>query len=156
MPVFDWGTASSEHQLAASWTGSSAACTSLPAAYSQARTILGGLIQKELDKDVEEPPFKRLNFCSQSQLLAGDSFHRTLGEVVQRVEQFTQEPEEALAALQAEASSLSLSASSTATTPTEPASARMDSSLASLQSGNGNFPLHLKLELAHHLGSFDP
>ena len=45
---------------------------------------------------------------------------------------------------------------STAASSTEPASGHVDGSVASLQSGHGNLPLHLKLELAHHLGSFNP
>ena len=117
------------------------------------------LIQKELYKDVEEPASKRLRTSAATASFwqeTAKSFHRTLGEVVQRVEQLTIDPDAAPAAMQAEASSLSLSVSSTAASSTEPASGRVDGSLASLQSGDGNLPLHLKLELAHHLGSFDP
>ena len=161
---FDWGTASSEHQLAASWTQDLQQHATV---YQQLTTKLGlnhpmaKLIQKELDKDVDEPPFKRLRTSAATASFwqeTAKSFHRTLGEVVQRVEQITLEPEETLATLQAENSSLSLSVSSTAVPPAL-ASGLVDGSLgclASLQSGNGNFPLHLKLELAHHLGSFDP
>ena len=36
------------------------------------------------------------------------------------------------------------------------ASGRIDGTLPSLQSGEGNVPLHLKLKLAHALGSFAP
>ena len=39
---------------------------------------------------------------------------------------------------------------------TDEASGRVDGSFHSLQSGEGNIPVHLKLELAHHLGSFNP
>ena len=45
---------------------------------------------------------------------------------------------------------------STASSSHEPASGRVDGSFSSLQSGQGNLPLHLKLELAYHLGSFEP
>ena len=161
---FDWGTASSEHQLAASWTQDLQ--QNVPV-YHQLQAKLGSnhslaqLIQKELDKDVEEPPSKILRTSAARAsfwLETAKSLHRTLGEVVQRVEQLTQDPEENLAVFQAEASSLSLSASSTATTSTESASRRMDHLLASLQSGTGNFPLHVKLkfEFAYYLGNFNP
>ena len=43
-----------------------------------------------------------------------------------------------------------------AASSTEEASGRVDGSVGSLHSGEGNIPLHLKLELAHHLGSFNP
>ena len=36
------------------------------------------------------------------------------------------------------------------------ASGRIDGTLPSLQSGEGNVPLHLKFKLAHALGSFTP
>ena len=81
---FDWGAASSEHQLAASWT--QGLQQNVPV-YQQLQAKLGSnhplaqLIQKELDKDVEEPAFKRLRTSAArgwprarlSQLFAGDS-----------------------------------------------------------------------------------
>ena len=88
---FDWGTASSEHHLAASWTQDLQQHATV---YQQLTAKLGPnhpmakLIQKELDKDVEEPPFKRLRTSAARASFwqeTAKSFHRTLGEVVQRV-----------------------------------------------------------------------
>ena len=46
--------------------------------------------------------------------------------------------------------------SAAAASSTEEASGRVDGSVGSLRSGEGNILLRLKLELAHHLGSFNP
>ena len=43
-----------------------------------------------------------------------------------------------------------------AASASEEASGRVDGSFGSLQCGEGNLPLHLKLQLAHKLGSFKP
>ena len=43
-----------------------------------------------------------------------------------------------------------------AASASEEASGRVDGSFGSLQCGEGNVPLHLKLELANKLGSFKP
>ena len=43
-----------------------------------------------------------------------------------------------------------------AASASEEASGRADGSFGSLQCGEGNLPLHLKLELAYQLGSFKP
>ena len=162
---FDWGSASSEHFLAASWKHD---LHQHSAVYHQIAAKLGPnhpmakLIQKELDKDVEEPASKRRRTSATTFWQeTAKSFHRTLGELVQRVEQLTLDPAEAPTALQAEDSSWSLSASSTAasltvTSSSESTSGQVNGSLASLQSGQGKLLLHLKLEFAFKLGSFNP
>ena len=71
---FDWGGASSEHHLAASWKFD---MQQHPAVYQQIAAKLGPnhplakLIQKEPDKEVEEPTSKKAtNFFCSRQLLA--------------------------------------------------------------------------------------
>ena len=87
---FDWGTASREHQLAASWTQDLQ--QNVPV-YQQLQAKLGSnhalaqLIQKELDKDVEEPPFKRLRTSAARASFwqeTDKSFHRTLGALLSK------------------------------------------------------------------------
>ena len=108
------------------------------------------LTKKELAKEVEEPASKipRASSAEASFWQAtAKSFQRALGEVVQHAEKLTAEPE-AIAACQGDASA--------AASSTQEASGRVDGSFGSLQCGEGNLPLHLKLELAHQLGSFNP
>ena len=106
------------------------------------------LIQKELNKDVEEPASKRPRTATASFWQAtAVTFQKALNEVVQHAKNFADEEAAAAfpgGAFAAPASSI------------EEASGRVDGSPASLQSGEGNLPLHWKLHLAHHLGSFNP
>ena len=150
---FDWGGVSSEHHLAASWKLD---LQHHSAVYQQLASKLGQnhpmsqLIQKELDKEVGEPASKMARTSSSSASFwqaTAKSFQKTLGDVVQDAEKMTVEPVTE-AAWQADAAAPASS--------TEEASGRVDGSFGSLQSGEGNIPLRLKLELANQLGSFNP
>ena len=81
--------------------------------------------------------------------------HRSLRDTLQNVEKLNEQQEgeaffdEAWEPEQAEAEAATASAASAA-------SGRIDGSENSLQSGSGNLPLNLKLELAKALGNFKP
>ena len=148
--------ASSEHHLAASWKLD---LQQHPSVYQQIAAKLGPnhplakLIQKELDKEVAEPASKRPRTSSEAASFwqaSAKISQRALGEVVQHAEKLTADTD--LAACSLAGSRFGKQHASS----TEPASGRIDGNFASLQSGEGNLPLHLKLELAYHLGSFDP
>ena len=148
---FDWGGASSEHHLTSYWKRD----------LQQHRTVyqnlaeklgpnhpMATLMQKELTKEVEEPASKKPRTTTANFWQAtAKSFQKALCEVVQHAEQLTDG--ETAAAFQGDADTAAASS-------TEEASGRVDGSLASLQSGAGNLPLHWKLHLAHQLGSFNP
>ena len=98
---FDWGGVSSEHHLAAYWKLD---LQQHAAVYQQLAAKLGPnhpmakLIQKELDKEVEEPASKMPRASSAAASFwkaTAKSFNRALGEVVQHAEQLTDAQEEA-------------------------------------------------------------
>ena len=151
---FDWGGASSEHHLTSYWKHD---LQQHPTVYQNLAEKLGPnhpmakLMQKELTKEVEEPASKRPRTSAASFWQAtAKSFQKALNEVVQHAEQLTDER------LTAAAAAFPGEASTAAASSIEEASGRVDGSPASLQSGEGNLPLHWKLHLAHHLGSFNP
>ena len=81
------------------------------------------------------------------------SLQKALGDVVKHAEKLTDDhKQEAEAALQYEDWPTAAAAASS----TEEVSGRVDGSVGSLLSDEGNIPLHLKLEFAHHLGTFNP
>ena len=79
------------------------------------------------------------------------SLNRTLQETLQSVEQLIEQQEAEVFFEGAWQEPVPAAASAS-----EEASGRVDGSFGSLQCGEGNLPLHLKLELAHKLGSFKP
>ena len=103
---FDWGSASSEHHLATSWTQDLQQHATV---YQQLTAKLGpnhpmdlwlSLFRRSLTRTLKSHLSKGCELLPPKTSLwqeTAKSFHRTLGEVVQRVEQITLEPEEALA-----------------------------------------------------------
>ena len=106
------------------------------------------LLHKELTKEVEEPVSKKPRTATASSWQAtAMTFQTVLNDVVQHAKNFADE--DATAAFPGDASTAAASS-------IEEASGRVDGSPASLQSGEGNLPLHWKLHLAHQLGSLNP
>ena len=156
---FDWGGSSSEHHLAANWKLDLQQHAEV---YQQLAEPLGEthpmakLIKNELAKDDDEPASKSSSASSAFTSFWKDttkSFQTALADVVKYAEKLTEEHKQATeAALQYE----DWYAADVAASTTEEASGRIDGSLRSLLSGEGNIPLNLKLELANKLGSFKP
>ena len=111
----------------------------------------------KLAKESDEPASKKSTASSASATFWKDtakSFQKALGDVVKHAEKLTDDQKQAA---EAELQDATWPAdASAAASPDDEASGRVDGSVGSLQSGEGNSPLRLKLELAHHLGSFNP
>ena len=108
------------------------------------------LIKKELDKDEVEPTSKlpKTSTASEAEfwMTASKNLHKVLGDTFRSAEQL----------LAQQASEGDFTEGTAATASDEEPSGRIDGSLPSLQCGEGNIPLHLKLQLAQELGSFKP
>ena len=131
-----------------------------PTVYQQLADQLGEthpmakLIEKELAKEGEEPA-STIGASSAFTSFWKDtakSFQKALGDVKHAEKLTDDHKKEAEATWQDEAWPTAAAAASS----TDDASGRVDGTVGSLHSGEGNVPLHLKLELAHHLGSFNP
>ena len=154
---FDWGGASSIHNLPTFWKHD---LQQRPSVYKKLAEHLGWdspmakLITKELEKDDTEPASKlpKTSTLSQAEfwMTASKNLHKLVGETFRSAEQLLaqQAPETSLAR--------NLRRRSTGNSFSGEPSGRIDGSLLSLQCGEGNIPLHLKLELARQLGSFKP
>ena len=156
--TFDWGGASSARQLSQHWRLDAQqhrhVCAKLVQELGE-DSALGQLIAKELQQpaSVEEPKESPalVAFWKQTSKVLHRSLRDTLQNVEQLIEQQQREAfwDEAWEPEQAEAEAAAAAAASAA-------SGRVDGSDNSLQSGSGNLPLNLKLELARALGSFKP
>ena len=155
---FDWGGAISEHNLPALWKHD---LQQHPIVYKQLAGKLGlntpmaKLIKKELDKDEVEPASTppKTSTASEAEfwMTASKNLHKVLGDTFRSAEQLlAQQASEAAAWQEA------FTEGAAATALDEEPSGRIDGSLPSLQCGEGNIPLHLKLQLAQELGSFKP
>ena len=153
---FDWGGVSSENLLPAHWKLD---LQQHPAVYQQLADNLGKanpmakLIYQELAKaDTGAALDQKASAATAAFWKAtSKSLNRTLQETLQNVEQLI-EQQEAEAFFEGDWQEPVPAAASAS----EEASGRVDGSFGSLQCGEGNLPLHLKLEFAHKLGSFKP
>ena len=113
------------------------------------------LLRKELNKDAEEPASKLQKTTTPSHaefwMTASKNLHKFVGETFRSAEQLLAQQPPETAAWQR-----TFTEGAAATASDEEPAGRIDGSLFSLQCGEGNIPLHLKLELAHQLGSFKP
>ena len=152
---FDWGGVSSENQLASSWKLD---LQQHPAVYKKLAEQLGDtnpmakLIYQELyNPDAGTASEQKASAAISAFWKASSkSLSRTLQTTLDNVEKLIEQQEaEAFfeGAWQEEVPAIASS---------DEASGRIDGTLPSLQSGEGNVPLHLKLKLAHALGSFAP
>ena len=155
---FDWGGASSIHNLPAFWKHD---LQQRPSVYKKLAEHLGWdnpmakLIKKELEKDDTEPASKLPKTSTTSQaefwMTASKNLHKLVGETFRSAEQLLAQQAPETAAWQG-----TFTEGAAATASDEEPAGRIDGSLLSLQCGEGNIPLHLKLELAQQLGSFQP
>ena len=155
---FDWGGVSSEHNLPAFWKHD---LQQHPSVYKKLAENLGvdnpmaKRIKKELDKDEEEPASKiqKTSTASEAEfwMTASKNLHKLVGDTFRSAEQLLAQQASETAAWQG-----AFTEGAPATASDDEPSGRFDGNLPSLQRGEGNIPLHLKLELAQHLGSFKP
>ena len=155
---FGWGGASSEHNLPAFWKHD---LQQHPSVYKKLAEKLGmdspmaKLIVKELDKDEEEPASKlpKTSTASEAEfwMTASKNLRKLFGDTFRSAEQLLAQQASEAAAWQG-----TFAEGTAATASDDERSGRIDGSLPSLQCGEGNIPLHLKLQLAQHLGSFKP
>ena len=153
---FDWGGVSSENQLAASWKLD---LQQRPAVYKKLAEQLGDnnpmakLIYQELDNPDAGAASDQKTSATISAFwkATSKSLSRTLQTTLENVEKLIEQQEAEVffeGAWQEEIPAV--------TSSSDEASGRVDGSLPSLQSGEGNIPLHLKFKFAHALGSFSP
>ena len=113
------------------------------------------LMRKELTKETEEPASKLQKTSTHSQaefwMTASKNLHKLMGETFRSAEQLLAQQAPETATWQG-----TFTEGAAATASTDEPAGRIDGSLLSLQCGEGNIPLHLKLELAQQLGSFKP
>ena len=144
------GGASSEHNLPAFWKRD---LQQHPSVYKKLAENLGvdnpvaKLINKELDKDEEEPASKTE---AEFWMTASKNLHRLVGDTFRSAEQLLAQQASETAAWQG-----AFTKGAPTTASDDEPSGRVDGRLPSLQCGEGNIPLHLKLELAQHLGRFN-
>ena len=84
-------------------------------------------------------------------MTASKNLRKLMGETFRSAEQLLAQQAPETAAWQG-----TFTEGAAATASTDEPAGRIDGSLLSLQCGEGNIPLHLKLELAQQLGSFKP
>ena len=153
---FDWGGVSSENQLASSWKLD---LQQHPAVYKRLAEQLGAsdpmakLINKELGNpdDGAASDQKASAAISAFWKATSKSLNRTLQTTFENVEKLIEQQEAEAFFEGAWQDDVPAVASYS-----DEASGRIDGSLPSLQSGEGNIPLRLKLRLAQALGSFSP
>ena len=153
---FDWGGVSSENNLPAHWKLD---LQQHPAVYQQLADNLGKAnpmakrIYQELAKaDTGAALGQKASVATAAFWKAtSKSLNGTLQETLQNVEQLI-EQQQAETFFEGDWQE----PIPAATSALEEASGRVDGSFGSLQCGEGNLPLHLKLELANKLGSFKP
>ena len=112
------------------------------------------LIKKELDKDEGEPASKQPRTSASAEefwMQASKNLHKLVGDTFRSAEQLLAQQTADTAAWPG-----AFTEGPPASASEEEASGRIDGSLPSLKCGEGNLPLHLKLELAQQLGSFKP
>ena len=155
---FDWGGASSIHNLPTFWKHD---LQQRPSVYNKLAENLGWdnpmakLIRKELEKVHKEPASKLPDTSTTSQaefwMTASQNLRKLVGETFRSAEQLLAQQAPETAAWQG-----TFTEGAAAIASDEEPPGRTDGSLLSLQCGEGNIPLHLRLELAKQLGSFKP
>ena len=153
---FDWGGVSSENQLASSWKLD---LQQHPAVYKKLAEQLGpnDPMAKLINKELENPDDGAASEQKASAAISAfwkatsKSLNRTLQTTFENVEKLVEQQEAEAFFEGAWQDDIPAVASCS-----DEASGRIDGSLPSLQSGEGNIPLHLKLRLAQALGSFSP
>ena len=154
---FDWGGVSSENQLAASWKLD---LQQHPTVYKKLAEQLGenSPMAKLITQELDNPDAGTASEQKASAAISAfwkatttKSLSRTLQTTLENVEKLIEQQEAEAFFEGAWQEDIPAVASSS-----DEASGRVDGSLPGLQSGEGNIPLHLKLRLAHALGSFSP